>query len=70
MTFVFEIARLYDIESKTGAIIRIFLKFAIFSMFKLNFQFGHIRVRLPNFLEYFLFQHRFKLTQVKLLTKM
>ena len=58
-----------NVESKTGAIIQIFLKFAIFSMFKLNFQFGHIHVRLPNFHEYFLFQYRFKLTQVKHLTK-
>jgi hypothetical protein len=47
--------RIINIESKTGAIIRISLKFTIFSMFRLSFQFGHIHVRLPNFHEYFFF---------------
>jgi hypothetical protein len=56
MTFVFENARAYNkYKIQTGAIIHIFLKFAIFSMFRLSFQFGHIHVRLPNFHEYFSF---------------
>ena len=57
------------IETKTGAIIRIFLYFTVFSMFILSFHCGHNHVTLPNFHEYFLFQYRLNLTQVENVTK-
>jgi hypothetical protein len=47
-----------NIESKTRAIARIFLKFALFSLFGLSFQFVYIHVRLPNFHEYFFLARR------------
>jgi hypothetical protein len=57
------------IESKTGAVIWIFIKFAIFSMFRLSFQYGHIHVRSPNFHEYFFFLVKIQTNTGKIASK-
>ena len=61
--------RIINIESKTGAIIRIFLKFAIFSIFRFKFSIWPHPCKVTKFPSIFLFFNIFKLTQVKLLTQ-